>query len=1065
MFFVVFVSVLFGAFCMLLMQMFLMFLYYKNQEVHPIQHRTQYEKAKIPENIDISSLLHKTESCNALNVLISFLFRELKDASFVRRWVVRKMNVEFEELLTTKAAGKILEQITVQDYCLGTSFPTIKSVTLMKCLQDDPKEVPEEIDVAAEIEYNGGLRVSVDVDLVFGTTAYVSVTVTKLKGRIRLQFSRNPYTHWSMSFYDEPEVEFEVESHFEGRSVPKLGSLIVSQLRKTLRKKHTLPNYKMRYQPFYVKPAPPHSSGDVYVHDAKITTGKMAVTVIECSRLSVSAAQKGLSEIYCTLSVNPDPWNQEDIVRRFPGETFEVELPKGGPRVGVTFRTGYHEYDVVIASINRDSPAGQTELKKGDLILAVEGIRVTSTKHAAKLIKQTKDRCLLRVQRPAQPIDMTQTDSHTTTDSGTQKNVEVVDAQLDDNDYEDFINVKMMQTLLVSADEVDLLPRAPTAPGGLQVPATDSPVLRRRTGSSDPTSAPVRRLSSSLDYSTLRNLSTAVDRENRLQSIKMLFKESMQAKPGPRKKQKQVKNPVISSLQGQGDADNQEVDPDKISLNSLASLPDETDMAGSSNTASVVTGSSASIGGGDQAATSEPANSEFSGYDDLYETSLVPAFDEPLWDETFTFEIDEYDRYLNVCVWNRIPLSSGTKDILIGYTCVPLMDVALQCLNTKAGEHLQLCKLHPPEQRAGATRLPGQSYLYQHSGFESRLCYGDVTLFFNHTPSGEQPPSQEDLDTTESLLKELQSKHKTLAEERWKTLNKTKGNKYTRPDELNLFPGLQHRFVGTHFSVPTRCDFCSKKVWTKYAFKCQICQLICHKKCSEKTQAQLPCDRTKVWRKPDQSSPQKDLKNLDPSPQTTPTTQRRGLSPQPSPNPSPVPSPHDSSQSSDEEEYDDINTAVRGLNRLKKDLRDLARAEGNRIDDTDAVFMTAARELGRELHVDLPIDERKEKLEAMVSKLQKEIDAEVDRQLQLSQEIQADQHRPQQRLSQQQLHQRQQQQQRHQRKTNSMSRSEERMQMLAVLMLHYCAGIQHCNEMPSPPPVEEQNGEVNDSCG
>lgn len=64
------------------------------------------------------------------------------------------------------------------------------------------------------------------------------------------------------------------------------------------------------------------------------------------------------------LITDPDPWNQEDIVRRFPGETFEVELPKGGPRVGVTFRTGYHEYDVVIASINRDSPAGQTELKK-----------------------------------------------------------------------------------------------------------------------------------------------------------------------------------------------------------------------------------------------------------------------------------------------------------------------------------------------------------------------------------------------------------------------------------------------------------------------------------------------------------------------------------------------------------------------------------------------------------------------------------------------------------------------------------------------------------------------------
>ncbi|XP_038055318.1 PDZ domain-containing protein 8-like [Patiria miniata] len=1070
MFFVVFVSVIFGAFCMLLMQMFLVFLYYKNQQVQPIPQRAQYEKAKMPEDLDISSLLHKTESCSALNVLIAFLFQELKDAAFVRRWVVRKMNVEFEELLTAKTAGKILEQINVQDYCLGTSFPTIKSVTLMKCLQDDPSEVPDEIDIAADLEYSGGFRVSVDVDLVFGTTAYVSITVTKLKGRLRLQFSRNPFTHWSMSFYDEPEVEFEVESHFEGRSVPKLGSLIVGQLRKTLRKKHTLPNYKMRYQPFFVKPAPPHSSADVYVHDGKITTGKLAVTVVECSRLSVSPAQKGLSEIYCTLSVNPEPWNQEDIVRRFPGETFEVDLPKGGPRVGLKFTTGCRESDVVIASINRDSPAGQTELKKGDLLQAVDGIRVTNAKHAAKLIKQTKDRCILKVQRPAHPI-VTQTDGQTMTD-GSGKNIEIVDVQLDDNDYEDFINVKMMQTLGVSADEVDLIAQTTSAPGKLQVPATDSPVLRRRTGNLDSTEgdAPVRRLSSSLDYSTLRNLSTTMDRENRLQSIKMLFKESMQAKPGDKKRKKTVKNPTIASLQAGGDTDTQEIDPDRVSLSSLTSLVDEPDMAGSPNTGSTVTGSTVSIAGGDQAAVSEPANSEFSGYDDLYETSLVPAYDEPTWDETFNFEVDEFDRYLNVCVWNRIPLSSGSKDILIGYTCVPLMDVALQCLNTKAGEHLLVSNLHPPEQRAGATRLPGQSHLYQHSGFETRLCYGDVALFFQHTPSGEQPPTKEELEMTESLLKELQSKHKAVAEERWKTLNKVKGHKHTRPDELNLFPGLQHRFVGTHFTVPTRCDFCSKKVWTKYALKCQVCQLICHKKCSEKTQAQIPCDRTKVWRKPDQSSPSKDQQlNVkvvaDPSasPQTTPTMQRRsGVSPQPSPVPSPDPSPRESSASSDEDEEDEVNVAVRGLNRLKRDLRELARAEGNRVDDTDAVFMTAARELGRELFIELPNNERKEKLETMVNKLQREIDAEVERQLQLTQDIQTDQHRPQQRLGTQQQHQQQQQQQRRQRRrTGNMCRSEERMQMLATLMLHYCAGIQHCNETLHT--AEELDNKVNEN--
>ena len=45
------------------------------------------------------------------------------------------------------------------------------------------------VDVAVDIDYGGGFRVSVDVDLVFGTSAYVSVTVTKLKGRAQLEFN------------------------------------------------------------------------------------------------------------------------------------------------------------------------------------------------------------------------------------------------------------------------------------------------------------------------------------------------------------------------------------------------------------------------------------------------------------------------------------------------------------------------------------------------------------------------------------------------------------------------------------------------------------------------------------------------------------------------------------------------------------------------------------------------------------------------------------------------------------------------------------------------------------
>ena len=53
-----------------------------------------------------------------------------------------------------------------------------------------------------DLTYNGGFQLAIDVDMVFGKSAYLSVRVTKLSGLARLQFSRMPYTHWSFAFID-----------------------------------------------------------------------------------------------------------------------------------------------------------------------------------------------------------------------------------------------------------------------------------------------------------------------------------------------------------------------------------------------------------------------------------------------------------------------------------------------------------------------------------------------------------------------------------------------------------------------------------------------------------------------------------------------------------------------------------------------------------------------------------------------------------------------------------------------------------------------------------------------
>ncbi|KAK3752616.1 hypothetical protein QZH41_018803 [Actinostola sp. cb2023] len=67
----------------------------------------------------------------------------------------------------------------------------------------DPKQIPKELDIALDLEYTGGCRMTIQVDFPFSKVAYFSVKLVSLKGRARLQFCRNPCTHWSLSFYEK----------------------------------------------------------------------------------------------------------------------------------------------------------------------------------------------------------------------------------------------------------------------------------------------------------------------------------------------------------------------------------------------------------------------------------------------------------------------------------------------------------------------------------------------------------------------------------------------------------------------------------------------------------------------------------------------------------------------------------------------------------------------------------------------------------------------------------------------------------------------------------------------
>lgn len=189
----------------------------------------------------------RPETCNFLNAIFLFLFRELRDTPVVRHWLTKKIKVEFEELLQTKTAGRLLEGLSLRDISLGNSLPVFKTARLMKPVIMNEDGMPEELNFEVDIEYNGGFHLAIDVELVFGKSAYLFVKMRRVVGRLRLQFTRMPFSHWSFSFLEDPLVDFEVKSQFEGRPLPQLTSIIVNQLKRVIKKKHTLPNYKIRY--------------------------------------------------------------------------------------------------------------------------------------------------------------------------------------------------------------------------------------------------------------------------------------------------------------------------------------------------------------------------------------------------------------------------------------------------------------------------------------------------------------------------------------------------------------------------------------------------------------------------------------------------------------------------------------------------------------------------------------------------------------------------------------------------------------------------------------------------
>ncbi|CAI8054328.1 PDZ domain-containing protein 8 [Geodia barretti] len=357
---------------------------------------------------DVMGVGGEEESCRWFNLVTSFLFQELRDTAEVKGLILRKVNKEFNELMFTKKEGRMLEQLTVRDYDLGTSLPTFSNVVVLKKKLNNDTDELEDLCLGVNVEYSGGCRIGIDADLIFNRVAYVAIHVVKVKGCGQLQFATEPHTHWSFSFCEDPELDIVVESTFEGRSFPQLSLFMEGQLRRWVRQKHTLPAHKTRYKPFFSKPKPQSQLDELYVHNQKLTVGRLYVEIVKVSRLLHSPSAVAT---FCTLNTSSLPWQPLLGVwrSRWAEHEFRFRLHDSlGIRYRLVVWDGKEERGsefVVIFEVVGGSLAASSGVREGDIIVRVNNVKVHSVTQVQKTINKTKHgSILLTVKRPPKHI-------------------------------------------------------------------------------------------------------------------------------------------------------------------------------------------------------------------------------------------------------------------------------------------------------------------------------------------------------------------------------------------------------------------------------------------------------------------------------------------------------------------------------------------------------------------------------------------------------------------------------------------------------------------------------------
>ncbi|KAF7632946.1 hypothetical protein Mgra_00007648 [Meloidogyne graminicola] len=363
-----------------------------------------------------------TNKKNFLKLKLKFF--NAKDTRQFRRWLYKKLQLELNDATgRSSTAGRIIQDIHIRDLDVGTHAPMIKNIRVSEFkLCDSDQDMFDELVLYLDLDYKGGFQMSVDAMMAFGKFAQLSVKLLQLKGRARITITRQPFAHWSFSFVENPQMNFKIDSQFQGRNLRHLIPLINTAFRKIVQLKHVWPNYKIRFRPFFQNPLFNISPNIEALKHIQLSGSGLEVTILSSSRLNISSLKHEGKKLFCKVFLDKRPFGSfsfgklkgttsQSLSDELHVQSLLLTFSKKGinDKIGLSFVMKnckkiirflkHNGKDVCVDKVEPNSNAEKCGFKVGDILVAVNNIPVRNGRQANRLLSGTASDLLVLVER------------------------------------------------------------------------------------------------------------------------------------------------------------------------------------------------------------------------------------------------------------------------------------------------------------------------------------------------------------------------------------------------------------------------------------------------------------------------------------------------------------------------------------------------------------------------------------------------------------------------------------------------------------------------------------------